>query len=112
MSDFDDVMSEDCEKLSDDEKYRIKISRLSPQEFDTWKRDQIARGDLIKRKDAAEAGGAGAPVLSDYEREVAAMDGAEFQDHKKSYGIDRPRYLKPTLSEANKLYRKKIGFEK
>ena len=70
---------------------------------------QIARGDLIRRKDAVEAGGAGAPVLTDDEKAITKMSDADFDAIRpKTPGLNGSHF-EMSLSSAMERYRRMLA---
>jgi len=100
MSDFDDLQAQQDAELDAEARFRAKVSRLSNNEFQRWKSEEIARAE------AAKARAKPAPrERSEEEERLNKMDSAEFADYMRSLGINTK--LDTTLSDGMKRERKR-----
>jgi len=87
-------------ELDAEARFRAKVSRLSNNEFQRWKSEEIARAE------AAKARAKPAPrERSEEEERLNKMDSAEFADYMRSLGINTK--LDTTLSDGMKRERKR-----
>jgi hypothetical protein len=104
---YDELVDEQLEGASKEDKFRAKLASVSDTEFSQISSYLCGLGDIQKQRDAD----APAPELTDEERKFAEMDDAEFAEHIPaqegvSGGVSR---FEPSLSESMKAYRKKLA---
>jgi hypothetical protein len=97
-----------------EEKFAARLASCSDYEFNEVKNFLFSLREQARPHEAAEAAAeARAREHEPHEpSEFEGMSDAEFEEHKQqAYGIEPHVHFTPTLSDAMKLYRKKLGRE-